>query len=151
MEKRTSEVVSDTIKEKILAELHEIKDGEYREEILSLFFLLEGYGKIILANLNKNRIFVIKDNEENGDLEKIYFVTNDDGKDLSKLKKSDIINDDTYCFLKYSTTGQITLYPKQFENLLNTIENDFDEIKKYNELMSQHANIPHYVLSQSVH
>ena len=129
MEKRTSEVVSDTIKEKILAELHEIKDGEYREEILSLFFLLEGYGKIILANLNKNRIFVIKDNEENGDLEKIYFVTNDDGKDLSTVKKSDIINDDSYCFLKYSTTGQITLYPKQFENLVNTIEKDFDEIK----------------------
>ena len=108
MEKRTSEMVADTIKEKILGDLYDIKDGEYREEILSLYFLLYGYGKIILGNLNKQRIFVLKHNEENEDIEKIYFVTNDGGKDLSEVKESDIINDDTYCFLKYSTTGQIT-------------------------------------------
>ena len=57
MEKRTSEMVADTIKEKILGDLYDIKDGEYREEILSLYFLLYGYGKIILGNLNKQRDF----------------------------------------------------------------------------------------------
>ena len=147
---RTKEVVLETIKNKIISDVQSYKNGEQRDEIFSLYFLLFGYTKIVHTNIGKNRIILFKTNEENKDLEKMYFVKYD-GSDISQLNESDIMADDTFCFIKYSNTGKITLYPQQFENLLNTITNDFDEIKTYEEMMSKQANIPHYVLSKSIH
>ena len=148
---RTKEVVLETIKDKILGDLKSIKDGDHIDEIHSLYFLLFGYTKIIHTNIGKTRIIGLKNNIENKDIEKMYFVKYEDNNNLTEMAESDIIGDDTYCFLRYSNTGKITLYPQQFENLIDTITNDFDEIKTYEEMMSKQANIPHYVLSKSIH